>query len=85
MIFFAYCAVLNYLKNAKVGGHVGHFSESGHQVNIFVIKSHKVHKSYLVVIRKGNFRNHSYYLIVKKAVWGNPSYSSPDFLAQFFP
>lgn len=36
VIFFAYCAVLNYLKNAKVGGHVGHFSESGHQVNIFM-------------------------------------------------
>lgn len=31
-----YCAILNYLKNANFGGHVGHFSESGHQVDIFM-------------------------------------------------
>lgn len=37
------------------------------------------------VIKKENFRNHSYHSAVKKAVWGNPSYSSPDFPAQFFP
>lgn len=34
--FFMYCAILNYLKNANFGGHVGHFSESGHQVDIFM-------------------------------------------------
>jgi len=34
--FFTYYAILNYLKNANLGGHVGYFSESGYQVNIFM-------------------------------------------------